>query len=92
MEQFKNEEFNKADLTRDIHGLSFAEVCKACMTQDKKAKVKLVLKTGKGTVKVKERSAIEWINLGSSKTALMTKHICIIADSPVATLASGHNK
>lgn len=76
MEQYKNEEFNKADLTRDISGLSFAEVCKACMTQDKKAKVKLVLKTGKGTVKVKERSAIEWINLGSSKNVVCeTLHI-----------------
>lgn len=76
MEQIRNEEFNAADLRRDISGLSFAEVCKACMTQDKKAKVKLVLKTGKGTVKVKERSAIEWINLGSSKNVVCeTLHI-----------------
>ena len=76
MEQFINEEFGKADVTRDIHELSFAEVCKACMTQDKKAKVKLVLKTGKGTAKVKERLAIEWINLGSSKNVVCeTLHI-----------------
>ena len=72
-----NEEFGKDNgITRDIHGLSFAEVCKACMTKDKQAKVKLVLKTGKGMVKVKERLAIEWINLGSSKNvACETLHI-----------------
>lgn len=52
MEQIKNEEFGKADVTRDISGLSFAEVCKACMTQDKKAKVKLVLKTEIGRAHV----------------------------------------
>ena len=76
MEQNRNEEFNKADLTRDISGLSFAEVCKACMTSDPEAEVTLVLQVTKGRVKKKTRKATEWMALGASKNVVCkTLHI-----------------
>lgn len=73
MEQFKNEEFSKADVVRDVSGLSFAEVCRACMTQDADAKVTLVLNNVKGRNRKQTRRAIEWINLGSSKNVVCEK-------------------
>lgn len=72
------------DIIRDITGLSFAEVCKACMTQDKQAKVTLILK-GK---RAQEHKAAEWIALGSSKNVKCTElrispegHYTVVAES-----------
>jgi hypothetical protein len=76
MEQTRNEEFRKADLTRDISGLSFAEVCKACMTSDPEAEVTLVLQVGKGRAKKITHKAKEWMALGASKNVVCkTLHI-----------------
>lgn len=63
------------DIVRDISELSFAEVCKACMTKDKDVSVTLILHSGKKTKKT-IRKAIEWINLGSSRNvSCKTLHI-----------------
>lgn len=76
MEQNRNEEFNKADLTRDISGLSFAEVCKACLTSDPEAEVTLVLQVGKGRAKKTTHKAKEWMALGASKNVVCkTLHV-----------------
>lgn len=64
------------EITRDIYGLSFKEVCEAIMTKDKEAYVDLIINVKKGRVKRKKLKAQEWVCLGSSNNVCCEKLIC----------------